>query len=267
MYPADMTGRVAVVTGAASGIGLAIVQALADRGAAVVLADQNSEVVGIAEAMSGGGADALGYQVDVTRSDDVEACMEATLDRFGKIDILVHSAGIGIEKNFLELSLDEWQKIIDVDLTGTFVSCQAAARHMVSAGYGRIITISSTAGIRGGFRRAAYGAAKGGVIALTRVMAVELGPLGVTVNTIAPGAIDTSLVAKMHSPETRRIYTNAIPLYRYGTPEETASAALYLASDEAAYINGHVLTVDGGFASAGLMDPHEQAAKAGLEPL
>ena len=124
---------------------------------------------------------------------------------------------------------------------------------MVERGYGRIVNLASTAGIRGGSGRAAYGAAKGGVIALTKVMAVELAPHGITVNALAPGAIETELVARMHSAQTRRVYRAGIPLDRYGTPEETAHAAVFLASDEARYITGHILAVDGGFLSAGVM--------------
>ena len=124
---------------------------------------------------------------------------------------------------------------------------------MAARRYGRIVTLASTAGIRGGTGRTAYGAAKGGVITLTKVMAVELAPLGITANTLAPGAIETELVRKMHSAETRVVYRRGIPLDRYGVPEEVAAAALFLASDEARYVTGAVLAVDGGFLAAGVM--------------
>ena len=136
-----------------------------------------------------------------------------------------------------------------------FLCCQAVAKVMVKQEWGRIVTLASTAALRGGFNRAAYGAAKGGVVTLTKVMAVELAPYGITVNALAPGAIETEMVARMHSPDTRTQYTNAIPAARYGTPAETASAALFLASDQASYVNGHVLAIDGGFLGAGLMNP------------
>jgi NAD(P)-dependent dehydrogenase (short-subunit alcohol dehydrogenase family) len=124
---------------------------------------------------------------------------------------------------------------------------------MVSAGYARIVCLSSTAGLRGGTGRAAYGAAKGGVVALTKVMAVELAPFGVTANALAPGAIETELVARMHSDETRRVYRAGIPMDRYGSPEETTFTAVFLASEQARYVTGHVLGVDGGFLAAGVM--------------
>ncbi|MBT4776938.1 MAG: SDR family oxidoreductase, partial [Rhodobacteraceae bacterium] len=127
-------------------------------------------------------------------------------------------------------------------------------KEMKRLGYGRIVNLASTAGLRGGTGRAAYGAAKGGVIALTKVMAVELAEFGITVNALAPGAIDTELVAEMHSNETRQTYQSAIPMNRYGTPDETAFAAIFLASEQARYINGHILGVDGGFLSAGIIN-------------
>jgi NAD(P)-dependent dehydrogenase (short-subunit alcohol dehydrogenase family) len=250
----EFADRVAIVTGGASGIGRAVAKQFAQQGAAVVVADANSAGAElVAEALRESGARASGISVDVSQADQAEAMAAQTLAEFGKIDILVHSAGIGIERSFLETTPAEWRRIIETDLSGTFFCGQAVARRMVERGYGRIVNLASTAGIRGGSGRAAYGAAKGGVIALTKVMAVELAPHGITVNALAPGAIETELVARMHSDETRRVYRAGIPLDRYGTPEETAHAAVFLASDEARYITGHILAVDGGFLSAGVM--------------
>ena len=248
----EFGGRVALVTGGASGIGFAVARQLADLGAMIAIADLNLE--GAKDAASKlGGEDVIAIQVDVSDPADVAEMIDGVVAEYGNLDILVHSAGIGIERSFLETTPEEWRRLIDVDLSGTFYCTQAAARHMVGNGYGRIVCLSSTAGLRGGTGRTAYGAAKGGVVALTKVMAVELATHGITANALAPGAIETELVARMHSDETRRVYRAGIPLDRYGTPDETAFAAVFLASEQAGYITGHVLGVDGGFLAAGIM--------------
>jgi len=250
----DFTGRVALVTGGASGIGFAVAEQLGELGAKVAIADINIDATNAAvERLSASGVDAIAVKVDVRDPDEAEQMVETTVTRFGKLDILVHSAGVGIERSFLETTSDEWKRLIDIDLSGTFYCAQAAARRMVPAGYGRIVCLSSTAGLRGGTGRAAYGAAKGGVIALTKVMAVELASSGVTANALAPGAIETELVARMHSDETRRFYRANIPMDRYGSPDETAFTAVFLASEQARYVTGHILGVDGGFLAAGVM--------------
>lgn len=245
-------GRTALVTGGASGIGFAVTRQLAELGAKIAIADVNIEGAQTA-ANKLEGAEVMVVQVDVRDPDDAANMVDAVVAKYGKLDILVHSAGVGIEKSFLETTAEEWQRLIDIDLSGTFYCAQAAARHMVKNGYGRIVNLASTAGIRGGTGRTAYGAAKGGVIALTKVMAVELAAFGITANALAPGAIETELVARMHSEETRRVYRAGIPLDRYGTPDETAFCAVFLASEQAGYITGHILGIDGGFLAAGIM--------------
>jgi NAD(P)-dependent dehydrogenase (short-subunit alcohol dehydrogenase family) len=246
--------RVAIVTGGAGGIGRACADRLADEGARVVVADLDAErAEAAASALAKRGAGAMAVVMDVRRPEDAARLVEAALQRFGQLDILIHSAGVGAERTFLETTPEDWRRILDIDLSGTFYCCQAAAREMAKRRYGRIVTLASTAGVRGGTGRAAYGAAKGGVIALTKVMAIELAPYGITANALTPGAIETELVRRMHSPETRVVYRAGIPADRYGTPEEVASAALYLASDEAGYISGAVMAVDGGFLAAGVM--------------
>jgi NAD(P)-dependent dehydrogenase (short-subunit alcohol dehydrogenase family) len=253
-------GRVAVITGAGSGIGRASALRFARAGAKVCLVDRDlGAVEETARRVVVGGGQAVAIGADVADAQAMTEMVWSATDTFQRIDILLHSAGVGVERPFLETSEVEWRRILDIDLTGTFNCCQAVAISMASAGYGRIVTIASTAGIRGGTGRAAYGAAKAGVIGLSRVMAVELAPLGIAVNCLAPGAIETEMVASMHSQETRAVYRRGIPMDRYGTPEEVAETALFLASDAAGYVTGQVLGVDGGFLAAGVM--YEQHAE------
>lgn len=247
-------GKAVIVTGGASGIGRETALELLALGARVLIADRNATALEDTCRLIAPYAGRFhSVAIDVTDRKDVERMLDRALVAFGCVDILIHSAGIGLERPFLETTDEEWRHVIDVDLTGTFLCCQVVGREMARRGSGRIVTLASTAGIRGGTGRAAYGAAKGGVITLTKVMAIELAPYGVAVNALAPGAIETELVAKMHSSETRTVYTASIPMARYGSPVETAHAALFLASDLARYITGHVLAVDGGFLAAGVM--------------
>jgi NAD(P)-dependent dehydrogenase (short-subunit alcohol dehydrogenase family) len=252
----NFSGQTALITGGASGIGFAVASQLAQLGAKIAIADVNVEG---AETAAGKleGAEVMVVEVDVRDPQSAANMVDTVVAKYGKLDIFVHSAGVGIEKSFLETTAEEWQRLIDIDLSGTFYCGQAAAQHMVKNGYGRIVNLASTAGIRGGTGRTAYGAAKGGVIALTRVMAVELAAHGITANALAPGAIETELVARMHSEETRRVYRAGIPLDRYGTPDETAFCAVFLASKQAGYITGHILGVDGGFLAAGIMHKNQ----------
>lgn len=262
MVADTLAGQAVLVTGGASGIGRAIVKAFAEAGAKIALADRDADAAEReVERLRAQGFEAISIPVDVADSLQVQKMVDRTVDEFGGLDVLVHSAGVGVERPFLETSDDEWRRIIDIDLNGTFYCMRAAGRVMAARGYGRIVVLASTAGVRGGTGRAAYGASKGGVIALTKVLAVELAEDGVTVNALAPGAIETELVKKMHSPETRQNYRRAVPMDRYGEPEEVAHAALYLASPGASYVTGHILAVDGGFLAAGVLNKRRGAGR------
>ena len=250
----SLDGHTAIVTGGASGIGLATAQTLAGIGANVVIADLNEDMgLAVAEELRTDGAESFFVRTDVADANDVNALIEAAVSRFGSLEIVMHFAGIGMERHALYTTLEEWDRIIAVNLTGSFLVMQAAGAVMVEAGYGRIVSMGSAAGERGGTGRTAYGASKGGVAAMTRVMAMEWARYGVTVNTLAPGAVDTALVKKMHDAETRRAYLQSIPMGRYGIPEEVAAAAVYLALPQSSYITGVTMPVDGAFISSGVI--------------
>lgn len=250
----SLKGHTAIVTGGASGIGLATVEMLAELGANIVIADLNDKAgKALAERLESAGTEALFQPTNVADSASVNDLIAATLARFGSLEILMHFAGIGLEQHALDTTRENWDRIIGVNLTGSFLMMQAAGRAMVAAGYGRIVAMSSIAGVRGGTGRTAYGASKGGVAAMMRVMSMEWAKSGVTVNALSPGGIETALVKQMHDEETRRAYLSGIPMDRYGTPEEVAAAAVYLALPQSAYITGVNLAVDGGFEAAGVI--------------
>ena len=246
--------KITIITGAGRGIGRVIALRFAQEGARVVIADlDESSVHAVAAEIVAAGGLGLGLKLDVAQPAMVDAAIAETRSRFGRLDVLVNNAGIGSCVPVLELTLEEWERNLRVNLTGTFLCAQAAARVMVAQGCGRIINIASISGQRGGVGRAAYGAAKAGVIQLTRVMAVELSARGVGVNAISPGPVDTDQSRGTHTPATRRAYLDRIPMKRYGQAEEIAAAAVFLAADESSFVVGHVLNVDGGFDAAGLI--------------
>jgi NAD(P)-dependent dehydrogenase (short-subunit alcohol dehydrogenase family) len=241
-----MQGQAVLVTGGASGIGAAVAQRLAAEGARVVAADLAAPETGFALPEPGGIAP---LRMDVSD----EASVAEGFARLATLDGLFHAAGIAKDVPFLDTSLDLFDRTIAVNLRGTFLVGQAAARLMRGRG-GSIVNVASVSGMRGNVGRAAYGASKGGVVLLSQVMAVDLAAENIRVNVIAPGPIETPMVTAVHAPEMRAVWESHIPLRRYGTPEEVANAALFLLSDESGYVTGHVLAVDGGFVGSGV--PH-----------
>ncbi|WP_183231309.1 SDR family NAD(P)-dependent oxidoreductase [Bradyrhizobium sp. SBR1B] len=250
-----LNNKVALVTGGARGIGFAISKALAREGARIVIADLNLDgAKAAASALEHADRDHLGLRVDVADQGSVSELMDEMVRRCGGMDILINNAGIGGNTPFLDIKLQDWQRMISINLTGAFIVAQSVSRQMVKQGRGgKIINIASLSGQRGGNGRGAYGAAKAGLELLTKVMAVELAQYRINVNNIAPGAIETEMAKTAHDPATRRAYEYLIPMSRYGTPEEIADAAVFLSSDESRYVHGHTLNVDGGFREAGLM--------------
>lgn len=262
-----LEGKVALVTGGARGIGFAIARALVAEGAVPVIADINE--LGAREAVAGlGHADGQALRVDVSDHASVAEMVGAIVARHGRLDILINNAGIGGNTPFLDITPEDWNRTIAINLSGAFFVAQACARQMAGRGEGgKIVNIASLSGQRGGHGRAAYGAAKAGLELLTKVMAVELAGHGINVNNIAPGAIETEMARFAHDGATRAAYNYLIPMTRYGTPEEIADAAVFLCSDQARYIHGHTLNVDGGFRAAGLMFGGEKSAPtAGGDP-
>jgi NAD(P)-dependent dehydrogenase (short-subunit alcohol dehydrogenase family) len=258
-----LADRVAIISGSGRGIGREMARLFSVEGAKVVVADIDADsALATAAVINAAGHVARAATVDIGDPAQVERLIGDTLAHFGRLDVLVNNAGIGLNKPFLATTPAEWEQQLRVNLTGTFLCAQAAARVMVGQGSGTIVNVASISGQRGGQGRAAYGAAKAGVILLTKVMAVELAPLGIRVNAIAPGPVDTLQSRETHTVATRQAYLDRIPIRRYGRREEIAAAALFLASDASSFVVGHVLNVDGGFQAAGLIfDPDEDAAR------
>jgi NAD(P)-dependent dehydrogenase (short-subunit alcohol dehydrogenase family) len=236
--------RVAVVTGAAGAIGAAVTARLAADGLAVAAVDCDGAG---AERVAAGVPGAVAFGCDVSRADDVTALRAAVERAPGAPDVLVNVAGVFFEHDVPTLADDEWERLIGANLTGTFLTCRAFLPAMIAAGSGCIVNVASTAGLRGGHRRAAYCAAKGGVVLLSRSLALDHGPQGVRVNCLCPGLIDTPMADWIRLDADRlRAWEETVPARRIGTPEDIAAAASFLASPAADYLHGATLVVDGG---------------------
>lgn len=250
-WPGRFAGKSAVVTGGASGIGAATALRFLREGASVLVVDRNAARLdqaagGFERAASEGGGRFAGAVGDVSSPTDVALVLEAAQAEFAGINILVSNAGISVPEAFLELRLASWTEHIAVNLTSMFMICQAVARGMAKAGRGVILLTSSTNGLVGEDLYAHYNASKGGVTLLTKSMAIELGPLGIRVNAVCPGYIVTPMALSTDSPEFMAAYAEKLPLRHLGTADDVAGAFAFLASDDAAFITGETLVIDGG---------------------
>jgi 3-oxoacyl-[acyl-carrier protein] reductase len=241
----DLSGRVALVTGASRGIGRAIAERLAAQGALVVAAARGEHARDVVETIAAAGGQAEAVSLDVTEEGASARLVTSTLERHRRIDILVNNAGIARDQLMLRMKREDWDSVLATNLTGAFALTQAVLKPMIRQRGGRIISISSVVAQRGNAGQANYAASKAGLIGFTKAVALEVASRGITVNVVAPGLIETDMTRTL-TDEGREEWASQIPLGRLGTPADIASAVCFLASDEASYITGHVLAVNGG---------------------
>ncbi|MEO9901707.1 SDR family oxidoreductase [Nisaea sp.] len=244
--------KVAIITGAARGIGLAAALKFLDEGWRVALLDRDRETLTQAMEDIGHRNGAMPIFADVSDPDQVRRAVGETEAAFGRIDALVNNAGIANFKPVLETSFEEWSEIMATNLNGPFLCTNAVAPVMLKTGGGAVVNIASISGFRASTLRVAYGTSKAGVLHLTKQQAAELGNVGIRVNAVCPGPVDTAMAMKVHTPEIRADYHANIPLNRYGLESELAEAIYFLSSDKASYVNGQYLAVDGGFEATGI---------------
>ncbi len=242
-----LSNKTAIITGGAAGIGLATAELFAKEGATVIIWDLTDNVEAVAQTLSAQGLKVSFEKVSVTDKAAVLSATENVIKQFGRIDILINNAGITKDKTLLKMEQDDWDKVLAVNLTGVFNCTQAVAHHMKEQQYGRIVSASSNVGLRGNFGQTNYVATKSAIIGMTKVWALELGRFGITANCIAPGFIETQMTNAIPE-EVKQKLTPMIPAGHWGKPMDIAYGYLYLASDEASYVNGICLTIDGGSA-------------------
>jgi NAD(P)-dependent dehydrogenase (short-subunit alcohol dehydrogenase family) len=248
----EATLKVALVTGSARGIGLATAKRFLADGWRVALLDIDNETLNRTHNSLAKSDAVIAIHCDVADAEGVARALAIVAEKFGRLDALVNNAAIALFKPILEVTYDDWSRVLAVNLTGPFLCTQAAAPLMRDSGGGAIVNITSVSGLRASTLRTAYGTSKAGLAHLTQQQAVELASLGIRVNAVAPGPVDTAMAKAVHSPEIRAAYHDAIPLNRYGLEEELAEAIFFLCSERASYITGQTLAVDGGFEAAGI---------------
>ena len=242
-----LKNKIALITGGANGIGLATAERFAKEGAKIILWDVSDQGNEIADRLKMEGHEIIFKKVSVTNQDEVQKAMAEAHEHFGRIDILINNAGITRDRTLLKMTMQEWDDVISVNLTGVFICTQAIAPIMKEQNYGRIVSASSNVAIRGNFGQTNYVATKSAIIGMTKVWAMELGRYNITVNCIAPGFITTAMTEAMPE-EVRKQSIPHIPLGKWGVPDDIANGYLYLASDEASFVSGICLTIDGGAA-------------------
>ena len=269
MAPGELVGKVAIVSGAASGISRVILGRLAEAGARAVIADvDGARGPGVAQELTERGRDVRFVRTDVRHSAQVDAMVRWTVEELGGVDILVHGAGVGVHKEVVDLSDDEWDLQIDVQLRGAFLLSRAAGRQLIAQGRGgRIVLIGSTAGNNARVKAGPHAASKAGEIQLARVLALELGRHGITVNVVSPGLTDIAGISRSaQTSEYQKAFIAQVPLGRLATPDEIADAVLFFASERARFVTGQVLCVDGGYSAGKLAVKGPHAAIHYVDP-